>query len=379
MVNIEKLKTDISTWAAELGMQAVAVSNIDVSTASEHLKAWLAKQYHGDMNYMERHSDLRANPDSLHPGTLRVISARMNYLPEPTNVAKILSNAQQAYVSRYALGKDYHKLFRKRLAHLAEKISQQTQDHNFRVFCDSAPVLERAFAEKAGLGWIGKNTMLLNKVHGSWFFLGEIFTNIPLPIDSPVANECGACKACLEICPTKAFVAPYQLDARRCISYLTVEYDGVIEPNLAKLMGNRIYGCDDCQLICPWNRFAEASEELAFQPRNELDHSQLLTLFSWTEEEFLQRFEGSPIRRIGFQRWLRNIAIALGNLPEEPRVLTALQEKLTVSSLAESTRQQIELAIEWHQESKDLENKQIVKLVRAISKLRPNDVSDKAE
>ena len=372
-MNVEKLKANIQTWALELGIQAIGVTDLNVSTASQHLKAWLEKQFHGDMLYMERHADLRTNPESLHPGSIRVLSARMNYLPEPTQIAENLRNPSQAYVSRYALGKDYHKLFRKRLARLANKISDHIDDHQYRVFCDSAPVLERGLAEKSGIGWIGKNTMLLNKEHGSWFFLGEIFTNLPLPLDQSVANECGACKACLEICPTDAFVAPYQLDARRCISYLTIEYDGIIEPTLAKAMGNRIYGCDDCQLICPWNRFAEATEEQAFLPLNKLDNTTLLNVFSWTEKQFLDNFAGSPIRRIGYQRWVRNIAIALGNAPQNPTILTALRQKLADKNLGEMVREQIQMAIDWHLLVKVEEAGKTKKLIRAIRKLRPGE------
>jgi len=318
----------IRTWARELGFQQIGISDVHAGAHAQHLQDWLAKNFHGDMGYMAAHGDKRWRPDELEPGTCRVISARMDYLPAGDDPDAILADPDKAYISRYALGRDYHKLLRKRLAQLAQRIHDEITPHHFRAFVDSAPVLERAFAEKAGLGWIGKNTMLINSKAGSWFFLGEIFTDLPLPIDdNPVGFHCGSCRACLDICPTQAIVAPFQVDARRCISYLTIELKTSIPVELRPLMGNRIYGCDDCQLVCPWNKFARISAEPDFQTRHQLDDRGLLELFTWSEEEFLARTEGSAIRRIGYERWLRNIAVALGNAPFSESVRSALAEK----------------------------------------------------
>lgn len=328
------IAASIRAWGRELGFQQIAITDIHTGTHAQHLQDWVAKNFHGEMGYMAAHGAKRWQPEQLEPGTCRVISARMDYLPGDDDPESILQNPAKAYISRYALGRDYHKLLRKRLAQLAQRIHDEIAPHHFRAFVDSAPVLERAFAEKAGLGWIGKNTMLINSKAGSWFFLGEIFTDLPLPLDAPPiaasgepAKHCGSCTACLDICPTGAIIAPFQVDARKCISYLTIELKGSIPVELRPQMGNRIYGCDDCQLVCPWNKFARVTTEKDFQPRHQLADSDLIELFAWTEEEFLTRTEGSAIRRIGYERWLRNIAVALGNAPPSESVRAALLKK----------------------------------------------------
>jgi epoxyqueuosine reductase len=312
-----------------------------------HLQAWLNRQYHGQMDYMQRHGSKRSHPDELVPGTLRVISARMDYWPGTATAAKqALQDTQLAYVSRYALGRDYHKVLRTRLAQLAEHVNHAGAIHGYRVFVDSGPVLEKALARNAGLGWIGKHTNLINREAGSWFFLGEILTDLPLPVDTAVGNHCGSCTACIDICPTQAIVAPYQVDARRCISYLTIELRDSIPVEFRKAIGNRVYGCDDCQLCCPWNKFAKASDEADFTPRNKLDSSRLTELFAWTEAEFLQRTEGSAIRRIGYECWLRNIAIGLGNAVSTNEVINALQLKREHESAL--VREHVEWALQQH-------------------------------
>ena len=322
----QTLVADIRRWGAELGFQQIGVSDIDLSKAEERLATWLARGYQGDMAYMSRHGEKRSRPATLLPGTTSVVSARMDYLPDETSSpGELLDHASKAYVSRYALGRDYHKLMRKRLARLAKLIEEAVGPMGHRVFVDSAPVLEKPIAEKAGIGWIGKHTNLINRDAGSWFFLGEIYVDLELPTDAPETSHCGTCHACIDVCPTDAIVAPYQLDARRCISYLTIELRGSIPEELRPLMGNRIYGCDDCQLVCPWNRFAQTTEEEDFAPRNGLDSPELIELFQWTEAQFLKRTEGSPIRRIGYDCWLRNIAVALGNAPVSESVINALQ------------------------------------------------------
>ncbi|MGA0807206.1 MAG: tRNA epoxyqueuosine(34) reductase QueG [Pseudohongiellaceae bacterium] len=322
------LAQQIRVWSRELGFQQVGITDIDTGPHAQWLQEWLDAQYHGEMEYMQRHAELRKYPDTLHPGTLRVISLRMDYLPADTRMVEVLQNPQQAYVSRYALGRDYHKLIRRRLQQLADRIQHHVGSFGYRAFVDSAPVLERAFAEKAGLGWIGKNTMLINKRAGSWFFLGELFTNLPLPVDTPATAHCGSCTACLQVCPTQAFVGPQVLDARRCISYLTIELRGSIPLELRPLIGNRVFGCDDCQLCCPWNKFATPAREADFTPRHALDRARLLDLFGWSEAQFLQHTEGSPIRRIGHECWLRNLAVALGNAAPDPAIIAALTQRL---------------------------------------------------
>jgi len=331
------LALQIKQWGEELGFQQVGVTDTDLADAEVHLQNWLALNFHGEMDYMQRHGVKRSRPALLHEETVRVISVRMDYLPEPTAAMnQSLDDPASAYISRYALGRDYHKMMRNRLQKLADKIQaevssfDQKREFNpgMRAFVDSAPVLEKAIAEKAGLGWIGKHSNLINRKAGSWFFLGEIYTSLPLPIDSPVTSHCGACSACLDICPTQAIVAPYQVDARRCISYLTIELHGSIPEDLRPLIGNRIYGCDDCQIVCPWNRFARMTGENDFNPRHQLNTQQLLDVFAWSEETFLTKTEGSAIRRIGHDRWLRNIAVALGNAPTSQPIIEALKSML---------------------------------------------------
>ena len=342
------LATQIKTWGAELGFQQIGITDTGLEKAETRLINWLQQGFHGDMEYMSRHGSKRSWPAQLVPGTIRVISARMDYFPpHSSDEWQVLGARSQAYISRYALGRDYHKLIRKRLQQLARRIEAETGPFGYRVFTDSAPVLEKPLAEKAGLGWIGKHGILLNRRAGSWFFLGEIYTDLPLPIDSQETSHCGRCSACIDICPTQAIVAPFELDARRCISYLTIELPGSIPHELRPLIGNRIYGCDDCQLICPWNRFARRSTEPDFAVRHELDTQTLVSLFGWTEQMFLSRLEGSPIRRIGYERWLRNIAVALGNASPDPAALSVLQERL--NHPAELVREHVRWAIDQHQ------------------------------
>lgn len=331
-IDFEQLSIRIKTWGNEIGFQQIGITDSDLSQYEDNFIQWLAKHFHGQMNYMEKHASTRLNPDKLIPGTLRIITARINYLPPETKLLQVLNNPYKGYISRYALGRDYHKLIRKKLQRLANLIQKEVGDFGYRAFADSAPVLEKPLAEKAGLGWIGKNTNLISREAGSWFFLGEIYTDLPLALDQPVKNHCGTCQACIDICPTKAIIGPYQLDARRCISYLTIELKESIPIPLRPLMGNRIYGCDDCQLICPWNRFAKPTKEADFHPRHHLDSSDLIRLFNWTEIEFLKKTEGSAIRRIGYECWLRNIAVALGNAPHDSHIVAALNQKLSYPS-----------------------------------------------
>ncbi len=347
---LNHIRAMIITKAKALGFQQVGITDVDLSEAHEKLQNWLAKAFHGEMAYMQRHGSKRTHPDELVPGTLRVISCRMNYLTPDTKFAKVLKNPFLAFISRYALGKDYHKLIRKRLKALMQAVEAEIAETQYRVFCDSAPVMEKPLAQKAGLGWIGKSTNLINTKAGSWFFLGTIYTNLPLPVDTPATAHCGSCQACLDICPTKAIVAPFQLDARRCISYLTIELKGAIPETLRPLMGNRIYGCDDCQIICPWNKFSTPTTEPAFLSRQNLDDATLLDLFAWTEPEFYRRLEGFPIRRIGFERWQRNIAVALGNCPDSQAVVAALKHKLTYTDSA-LVREHIQWAILQHSQT----------------------------
>lgn len=325
---LDNLADQIRDWAQELGFQAVGINDADTGAHGERLKAWLDAGMNGEMSYMADHGTKRYRPDELVPGTRRVISVRMDYLPSPDSPAQVLQNREKAYISRYTLGRDYHKLVRKRLAQLARRIDEALAGHNHRAFVDSAPVLERALAQRAGLGWIGKNTMLIHPKAGSFFFLGEIFTSAPLQVDEPFTTEhCGSCSACLDVCPTDAFDGPYQLDARRCISYLTIELKGAIPEPLRAKMGNRVFGCDDCQLVCPWNKFSKPTDKDDFQPRHHLDNSELAELFLWTEAEFLKRTEGSAIRRTGYEGWLRNLAVGLGNAPSTIPVIEALKQR----------------------------------------------------
>ncbi len=324
--NIAKLPNRIRTWAAELGFQQAGISGVDLSEDEKSLDRWLELRYHGEMAYMARHGRRRSRPAELCPGTLSVISLRMDYWPEnAADALATLEDPTRAYVSRYALGRDYHKVLRRRIQKLADRIEAATGSLGYRVFVDSGPVLEKPLARNAGLGWIGKHTNLINSRAGSYFFLGELLTDLPLPPDEPASEHCGTCRACIDACPTGAIVAPFQLDARRCISYLTIELRDAIPEPLRPGIGNRVFGCDDCQLVCPWNKFAQSTGEPDFAPRNGLDDASLIELFGWTESQFLERTAGTPIRRIGYECWLRNIAVGLGNAPAGPAVRGALE------------------------------------------------------
>jgi epoxyqueuosine reductase len=326
-LEMEELAQRIKAWGRELGFQAIGISDTDLGEAEDHLLHWLADGHHGAMDYMAKHGAKRARPTEFVPGTLRVISVRMNYFPEPSHACDaVLLDHSRAYVSRYALGRDYHKVLRNRLEKLAQRIRDEIECQ-CRVFTDSAPVLEVELAQKAHLGWRGKHTLLLSREQGSWFFLGEIFIDLPLVVDEAQQSHCGTCVACMEVCPTRAITAPYIVDARRCISYLTIENRGSIPSELRPLVGNRIYGCDDCQLFCPWNRFSGKSMEPDFSVRNKLDDISLVELFSWSEEDFRARMAGSAIYRIGYEQWLRNIAVALGNAPATVEIIHALQAR----------------------------------------------------
>ena len=324
---LQALKPAVRQWAVELGFADLAFASAQLEGAEEGLMAWLEAGYHGSMDYMARHGATRAQPTDLVPGTCSIITVRMDYLPGQASDWTTLATPESAYVARYALGRDYHKLMRTRLQKLAERLSEHVGPFQYRAFSDSAPVMEVDIAQRTRLGWRGKHTLLLTR-QGSWFFLGELFTDLPFPADPPHPNHCGDCQACIEVCPTQAILGPQRLDARRCISYLTIEHPGPIPVELRPLMGNRIYGCDDCQLACPWNRFANPSPTPDFLPRQGLDQATLLQLFAWSEAEFLARLEGSPIRRIGHERWLRNLAVALGNAPPAPAHIQALQGRL---------------------------------------------------
>ena len=372
-IDLIQLSENIKLWGKELGFQHVGVSDIDLAQHEAQLQLWLDNQYHGEMDYMEKHGMKRARPAELHPGTLRVISVRMDYLPDNAQFARTLKNKDDAYISRYALGRDYHKVVRKRLKQLGQKIEQQVGKLGYRPFVDSAPILERPLAEKAGLGWIGKHSLLIDAKTGSWFFIGELMIDLPLPVDKPVENKCGQCVACLKICPTQAIVAPYVVDGRRCISYLTIELQGAIPVEFRKAIGNRIYGCDDCQLICPWNRFANTTEEQDYQARHQLEKQPLLDLFAWDEKTFLSNTEGSPIRRIGYERWLRNISVALGNAPSSAAIINALTEKRAGSD-SELLNEHIDWALEQHALHIPIVNERLNdRLIRAIEKGLPRD------
>jgi len=373
-IDLVELTNNIKAWGYSLGFQQVGISDIDLHQHEAHLQGWLENGFNGDMQYMESHGMKRARPAELVPGTLRIISVRMNYLPPDASFAQHLSTPGIGYVSRYALGRDYHKVIRKRLKQLGEKITQALSTTSYRPFVDSAPVLEHAIAEKAGLGWTGKHSLTINKEAGSWFFLGELFINLPLPVDAPVEEGCGSCTACLTICPTNAIVAPYTVDARRCISYLTIECDEDIPEALRPLMGNRIYGCDDCQLICPWNRYADITEEEDFHARDLLHGQSLVTLFSWSETAFLQNTEGSPIRRIGYGKWLRNIAVAMGNAPYDESIVNALN--LQKGKVNEQVDRHIEWALTQQQKASvktPTTSRKQERFIRAIEKGLPRD------
>ncbi|HMB43612.1 MAG TPA: tRNA epoxyqueuosine(34) reductase QueG [Luteimonas sp.] len=347
MQNHPALAQQIKDWGRELGFQQVGITGVDLAEDEAQLRDWLAQGQHGDMAYMAQHGDKRTRPDELLPGTLRVISVRMDYGTDDDEAAwNNLKDGERAYVARYALGRDYHKVMRARLQKLSDRIEKEIGEFGYRVFVDSAPVLERALARNAGLGWIGKNTCLINKDAGSWFFLGEIYVDVPLPVDVPASAHCGTCTRCIDICPTKAIIAPNRVDGRRCISYLTIEMKGSIPEEFRSAIGNRIYGCDDCQLVCPWNKFAKRFDEPDFRVRNDLDNATLVDLFAWTEEQFLQRSEGSAIRRTGYESWLRNIAVALGNAPSSPDVLVALESRREHAS--EIVREHVAWALKRH-------------------------------
>lgn len=349
-MNETKLTKKIKEWGAELGFQQIGVTTTDLHQDEAYLINWLSKGRHGEMNYMASHGKKRSRPQDLIPGTLSVISARMDYFPPSSNhPTKVLKNKNLAYISRYATGRDYHKIIRQRLKKLARRIQEQYGEFGHRCFVDSAPVLEKALARNSGLGWIGKHSNLINPKAGSWFFLGEIYTNLPLEIDEPFTeHHCGSCKACIDICPTNAIIGDMEIDARRCISYLTIELRDSIPEKFRKLIGNRVYGCDDCQLICPWNKFAKNSDEDDFRVRNGLDAPDLVELFSWTEKNFIERTEGSAIRRIGYECWLRNIAVGLGNAPKTEKVVSALIARRKNSTALVS--EHIEWALEQHNE-----------------------------
>jgi len=346
---LSTLPQQIKSWGTALGFQQTGIAGIDLHTAETQLQQWLAQGFQGDMDWMGKHGSKRTHPEELHAGTVSIISVRMDYLPATEeDLWDVLHNSERAYISRYALGRDYHKLMRKRLQQLADKISEAIGPFGYRVFVDSAPVMEKPIAQNAGLGWAGKHSNIINRDAGSWFFLGEIYTDLALPSDAAYEeNHCGTCSACIDVCPTKAIVAPYQVDARRCISYLTIEHPGSIPVEFRKAIGNRIYGCDDCQLVCPWNRFATFSAEKDYQPRHGLDTATLVELFAWNEETFLNNTKGSAIRRIGHERWLRNLAIALGNATASPDIVKSLAERK--SDKSEVVREHVHWALQQHE------------------------------
>jgi len=328
---MQVLAEKIKMWGKELGFQKVGFSDIDLTETEKRLQKWINKGFYADMEWMHHHGSKRTQPDKLVKGTISIISVRMDYLPpDGATPELVLNHPEIAYISRYALGRDYHKLLRKRLQQLATKIQQEVGDFGYRAFVDSAPVMEKPIAVKAGLGWVGKHSNILSKESGSWFFLGEIYTDLPLQPSKTIKDHCGNCTACIDVCPTQAIIAPYIVDARRCISYLTIELKGAIPEQFRRAIGNRIYGCDDCQLICPWNRFAKFTEQSDFSIRNKLDRTHLLELFAWTENEFLLKLQGSPLRRMGYERWLRNIAVALGNSPASESIIIALKSRRTL-------------------------------------------------
>lgn len=323
-----RLVDRIRHWGRELGFQEIRIAGIELGDAGMRLRDWLDRGYHGEMHYMSRHGTRRSRPQELVPGTMSVICARMDYLcADARDADAVLADSNRAFVARYALGRDYHKVMRSRLEKLAARVASELAPHRYRAFTDSAPVMEVALARSAGLGWRGKHTLLLTRDHGSYFFLGEIYTDLALPPDEPASEHCGSCTRCIDVCPTQAIVAPYVLDARRCISYLTIELPGAIPEVFRPLIGNRVYGCDDCQLVCPWNRFARPSTEADFAVRNGLDDATLVDLFSWTRSEFEDRMAGSAIRRIGYERWLRNLAVGLGNAGDRASAVRALNAR----------------------------------------------------
>ncbi|WP_231617922.1 tRNA epoxyqueuosine(34) reductase QueG [Pseudoalteromonas sp. NZS127] len=368
----KNLAQQIKAWGQELGFSEVGITDIDLSKHETQLQRWLDAGYHGNMDYMAAHGMKRARPAELVPGTQRVISVKMNYLPPDAGFAKTLKNSEKAYISRYALGRDYHKLMRNRLKKLGQKIELEIGEYGFRPFVDSAPVLERQLAEKAGLGWRGKHSLLINKEAGSWFFLGELFVDLPLPIDAENTFEgCGKCVACITLCPTGAIVEPYVVDARKCISYLTIELQGPIPEQYRTLLGNRVYGCDDCQLVCPWNRYGQLTDENDFHPRIQLKDKDLLELFAWDEATFLKNTEGSPIRRIGHERWLRNLAVGLGNAEFSPSIIHALEDKSLACS--ELVLEHINWALQQQRNKQGTILRKTARLIRIVEKGLPRD------
>ncbi|WP_237467930.1 tRNA epoxyqueuosine(34) reductase QueG [Vibrio stylophorae] len=368
------LAEKIKGWGKELGLDQVGICDVDLSAHEPQLLRMIEQGYFGEMDWMARHGTLRARPDELLPGAVRVISARLNYLPPQAGFADNLNNPHRAYISRYALGRDYHKLMRNLLKKLGQRIEQEIGEFTHRPFVDSAPILERPLAQKAGLGWTGKHSLILNENAGSWFFLGELLISLPLPVDTPHQGSCGNCVACMTSCPTQAIVEPFTVDARRCISYLTIEFDGVIPEAFRRAMGNRIYGCDDCQLVCPHNRQAPLTEQKDFHRREALQTDELLALFLWTEAEFMRHFEGSAIRRIGHLQWLRNLSIAMGNAPYHPDYTSALESRRGLSDV-------LDTHLDWainEQQSKQLDadtplNRQTQRLIRIVEKGLPRD------
>ncbi len=350
-LELAKLAQKIKRWAIELGFDDVGISDIELSEHKQHLDRWIAKGMHGNMDYMHKHGSKRSRPEELVEGTKSVISVRMDYAPEDIKQAEsILHHDEIGYISRYALGRDYHKVLRARLKKLSQKISAEIGDYGHRVFTDSAPVLEKALAQKAGLGWIGKHSNLLHSKTGSWFFLGELYVDLALPVDQQATNHCGTCSACIDICPTQAIVGPYQVDARRCISYLTIELKESIPVEFREAIGNRIYGCDDCQIACPWNKFAQTTKEPDFTPRQKVTDRHLLQLIQWTESDFLSATEGSAIRRIGYQSWIRNVAVGIGNMSPSDKACAALTSKLEDPSVNDMAKEHIVWALKRHQQ-----------------------------
>ncbi len=376
--NLRSLANHIKAWGKALGFQQVGICDIDLAQHYNAYKEYLENNYHGSMSFLERNLEKRLKPDELHPNTCRIISVRLDYLPPDASFAEHLSNDKIAYISRYALGRDYHKVMRKRLKSLGEQIKEHCESLDYRPFVDSAPVLEHALAEKAGIGWTGKHTLTLHNEAGSWFFLGELFINLPLPIDSPIQEQCGSCVACINICPTKAIVAPYKLDAKRCISYLTIEHEGAIAEEYREAMGNRVYGCDDCQLVCPWNRYAQVTNESDFYSREALFGRPLLTLFELSENEFLDLTTGSPIRRIGYFRWRRNLSVAMGNAHYDELIIASLEKALEdedndilTEHFSWALKQQVAKRDDNH--SRGESSRQHQRLIRIVQKGLPRD------
>ncbi|PKG57801.1 tRNA epoxyqueuosine(34) reductase QueG [Shewanella sp. Choline-02u-19] len=373
-----ELALKIKTWGQELGFAQIGICDTDLTAEEPKLQQWLDNDYHGDMGYMANHGMMRARPHELHPGTRRVISARMDYLPPNAGFATNLKDPNLGYISRYAGGRDYHKMIRSRLKKLGDRIEAELKEMGFsksnsRPFVDSAPVLERPLADKAGLGWTGKHSLLLNQEAGSWFFLGELFINLPLPVDIPVSENCNTCVACIKSCPTNAIVEPYVVDGRRCISYLTIELQGAIPVEFREAIGNRIYGCDDCQLVCPINSQAPITAEQDFHTRTPLQQPELLTLFAWSEAEFLKLTEGSAIRRIGHRRWLRNIAIALGNAPTSASIMSALEARKLSDEVDEMVAEHIDWALEQQSTKQSLLSRKTQRVIRTVEKGLPRD------